>query len=85
MEPITDQQHQVIETTRRVARSLAREISSKGIPHPDIAIGFVYALHDIATELNEDPVAAIEWIRNAADVMESSFLGGACAEPPASH
>lgn len=79
MTPITEGEAAAIETSRRLMRSLIRKLTEKGVEPADATIAQAYALHDAATELTGGPVAAIEWMRTAADVMERQLLGGSHA------
>ena len=81
MKPIDDATAMAISKTRNLTRRLGREIVAKGVEPADVAVGIVYALHDISTELHGDPAAAIEWVRNAADIMEQGIMDGSFEAP----
>ena len=76
IEPITDGEEAVIDTWRKLTRSLATKLSQRGVEPADITIALAYALHDAATELTGDPMGAVEWMRTAADTMERQLMGG---------
>ncbi len=43
----------------------------------DVALGALYAAHDLAQRAGMTPADAIEWLRNAADLMERQLLASA--------
>ena len=45
----------------------------------DVALGSLYASHDLAMRAGMTPIEAIEWLRTAADLMERQILDGATA------
>ena len=75
MQQITEAEVQIIETSRTLARRLMAQLEAKGVQPADATIGLVYALHDAATDLTGDPIAAITWMRNAADMMALQVEG----------
>ena len=83
MQPISDAEAAVIETTRNLTRTLIAKLAAKGAEPADATIGLAYALHDAASELTGNPVEAVEWMRNATDLMEQQLMGGNHA--PTSH
>ena len=61
-----------IEAVRRPIRRLVDRFPDR---EPiDVAIGALYAAHDLAMRSGLDKAAAIEWIRTAADQMERQLL-----------
>ncbi len=46
----------------------------------DVALGAVYASHDLAQRAGMSAAEAIEWLRSAADLMERQLLERAQAE-----
>jgi hypothetical protein len=40
----------------------------------DVALGALYASHDLARRAGMTPVEAIDWLRTAADCMERQLL-----------
>ncbi|MFZ2996264.1 hypothetical protein [Sphingobium sp.] len=72
---ISEQTAAAIELCRRINRSAARQYEDRGIEKADVAIAAIYSAHDLAMDLhNGDPHAAIEWMRNATDIMERTLL-----------
>lgn len=61
-----------IEAVRGPVRRLADRFGDRD--PADIAIGALYAAHDLAMRSGLDPAAAIEWIRTAADEMERQLI-----------
>lgn len=76
MPDLTDAEEAVIDTARKLTRSLVRKLTERGVQPADTTIALAYALHDAATELTGDPISAIEWMRTAADTMERQLMGG---------
>ncbi len=76
MNPINETEAAIIETTRRLTRSLIAKLAAEGVEPADATIGLAYALHDAATELTGDAVQAVEWMRTASDMMENQLMGG---------
>ena len=83
MPPITDAEEAVIETSRKLTRSLVSKLTERGVQPADATIALAYALHDAAPELTGDPVSAIEWMRTASDLMERQMMGGGDGKPTA--
>lgn len=83
MQPITDAEAAIIETTRNLTRTLIAKLAAQGVEPADATIGLAYALHDAASELTGDPVEAIEWMRAATDLMENQLMGGSNGKPTA--
>lgn len=61
-----------IEAIRGPVRRMADRFP--GVEPIDIALGAVYASHDLATRAGMTPHQAIEWLRTAADVMERQLM-----------
>ena len=68
-----------IEMTRGIYRKAAAQCIVRGIQPVDAVIGMIYATHDVAQTIGHSPAGAIEYLRNALDVMERQVLaqGGA--------
>ena len=75
MQPITDAETQIIETSRKLARRLLAKLEMEGVQPADATIGLAYALHDAATDLTGDPVAGLGWIRTAIETMAVQVEG----------
>ena len=71
---MSDAEHESIERARILVRKLARLLTLKGLPHADATVALAYALHDSASDLTGNPFAGIEWMRDAADVMERKLM-----------
>lgn len=67
-------EHELIEHARILVRKLARLLTLKGLPHADATVALAYALHDSASDLTGNPIAGIEWMRDAADLMERKLM-----------
>jgi hypothetical protein len=65
-----------IDTFRALHRRLGDLGKAKGVQPIDLAVSSMYATHDLAMRAGMDAHAAIEWIRTAADTMESQVLAG---------
>lgn len=77
---MTDHEHAQIELCRRINRRAADQYQAKGVEPADIVIAAIYSAHDLASGLHDgNPVAAIEHLRTALDVMERQLLGDARA------
>lgn len=64
-------------------RRLADELAARGLTTEEIAIGNVYALFDIAEHHAGPEQGAIEWLRDAIDVLERGLLDGHARRTPA--
>lgn len=73
---LTDQEAETIERCRRINRRTAEMIAGRGVEPADIAIGNLYALFDLAERVAGPGQAAIEWLRDGVDLMESQILKG---------
>ena len=61
----------VIEFCRKMNRKAAEKYAEVGARPDDIALGAVYSAYDLATVHNGgDPVASLEWLRRALDMLE---------------
>lgn len=61
-----------IETVRACIRRLPERLPDR---EPiDLALGAIYASHDLAQRAGMNAHDAIEWIRTAADLMERQIL-----------
>lgn len=78
---MTDAEVAAIDLTRRLTRSLVAKVTARGIHPADATIALAYALHDASTQLTGDRASAVEWMRNAADVMERQLI----ADRPVRH
>lgn len=63
-----------IETCRRINRSAAARYAEHGVSAEDAAIAAIYSAHDLAMHTGRNSVDALDWMRNALDVMEGSLL-----------
>lgn len=43
----------------------------------DVAMGALFASHDLARRAGMSPIEAVEWLRTAADLMERQLLDAA--------
>lgn len=68
---------QAIEAVRGPIRRLTDRFPQ--MPVIDVALGALYASHDLACRAGMTPVEAIEWLRTAADLMERQLLNQAKA------
>jgi len=62
--------------TIEAVRAPIRRIAER-LPHfetIDVAIGTLYAAHDLACRSGMSRYAAVEWLRTAADLMERQLL-----------
>jgi hypothetical protein len=82
MEPVSDQEHAVIEGARRLYRKVGIELAARGVTPADNAISAVYAAHDLALNLTGSVSAGIDWMRDALDIMEQQALKGVRHERP---
>lgn len=64
----------IIETVRRPIARLPEKLPN--FEPIDLALGALYASHDLAQRAGMSPVEAIEWLRTAADLMERQLLDG---------
>ena len=71
-----------IDLTRDLCRRAALECQAHGISVEDVAVGSLYAAHDIAQRFKQDPFAAIEWLRTGLDLMERQLLFDARENKP---
>ncbi|OHT22189.1 hypothetical protein BHE75_04213 [Sphingomonas haloaromaticamans] len=63
-----------IERCRALNRRAAAKYFELGIEPIDAAIAAIYSAHDLAVAAVGDAHGAIEWMRNAADLMERQLL-----------
>ncbi|UUL82229.1 hypothetical protein [Sphingomonas qomolangmaensis] len=66
----------VIEMAQRLNTSLHAKLVDKGVAPIDALIAGTYALHQLATKFHGDPIAAVEWLRDAIDTIEGQAMGG---------
>ena len=64
----------VIEMAQRLHGSLNRKLRERGVLPIDALIAATYAAHHSASELHGNPVAAVEWMRDALDTIERQAL-----------
>lgn len=65
----------VIELSQRLHGSLHRKlIDGQGVRPIDALIAAIYSTHDLASQVHGNPVAAVEWIRDAADTIERQLM-----------
>jgi len=66
---------QAIEICRNLNRKAAVECEKRGISLEDVTLGALYAAFDVAQRLKSgDPMAAVEWLRTGADVIERQLM-----------
>ena len=64
----------VVEMSERLHTSLHRQLIDRGVAPIDALLASVSATHALATVLHGNPVAAIEWMRNALDLAERNVI-----------
>lgn len=64
----------VIESAQRHHGKLHQKLIETGVAPIDALIGSVYASHQLASQLHGNPIAAIEWMRDALDTIERQAL-----------
>ncbi|QQN73620.1 hypothetical protein [Croceicoccus sp. YJ47] len=65
----------VIEMAQKLHGSLHEKLIERGVAPIDALIASIYATHNLATKLHGDPIAAVEWMRDATDTMERQAMG----------
>ncbi|MBR0551740.1 hypothetical protein [Stakelama marina] len=65
----------VIDMAQRLHGSLHDKLIEKGVAPIDALIASLYATHQLAAKLHGNPVAAVEWMRDALDTIERQALG----------
>lgn len=74
-----------IEAARRVHRRAAACMAGHGLAPCDNAIAAIYAAHDLAMHHTGNAASAIDWLRDALDLMERQLLEGVGDGKPATH
>lgn len=65
----------VIVLSQRLHGSLHRKlIDGQGVRPIDALVAAIYSTHDLASRVHGNPVAAVEWIRDAADTIERQLM-----------
>lgn len=64
----------VIESAQRLHTSLHAKLADAGVLPIDTLIASAWATFHLAKAVHGDPVLAISWIRDTADVMERQLL-----------
>lgn len=64
----------VVEMSERLHTSLHRKLIERGVAPVDALLASASATHALATVLHGNPVAAIEWMRDALDLIERQVL-----------
>ncbi|WP_126172855.1 hypothetical protein [Altericroceibacterium xinjiangense] len=64
----------VIEMAQRLHGSLHEKLVERGVEPIDALIASLYATHDLASKLHGNPIAAVEWMRDAIDTIERQLL-----------
>ncbi|RYD27942.1 MAG: hypothetical protein EOP89_03650 [Lysobacteraceae bacterium] len=65
----------VIAMTTRLTTKLQHQLVTRGVEPIDALLGTVASAHAVASRLHGDnPVAAVEWMRNVLDVIERQAL-----------
>ena len=72
-----------IEAARCVQRKAAELCVARGASVEEAAIGLLYAAFDVAERHAGEGIAAIEWLRTSADVLEQCILSGGGRLPDA--
>lgn len=67
---------EVVDKVRRILRGGGQRMIAAGAPVEDVAIGATYAAFDLAELVAGEGMAAVEWLRTAADVMERTVMAG---------
>lgn len=75
--PELAQAHQV----RRILRTGSMKFIEAGVLPVDVGIGAVNAAFDIAELFAGEGLAAVEWLRNAVDMIERAAMEGAPRVP----
>lgn len=65
----------VIEMAQRLNGSLHDKLIDEGVKPIDTLIAAIYSTHQLATRFHGNPVAAVEWLRDALDTIERQALG----------
>lgn len=65
-----------IDLCRNINRKAANEYATRGISAEDIALASIYSAFDIAEAAKGPGVVAVEWLRNALDVIERQVIAG---------
>lgn len=71
----------VIDMAQKLHTSLHIKLTDNGVEPIDALIASLYATHRLASVLHGNPVAAVEWMRDALDTIERQAL----ASPEAHH
>lgn len=71
-----DLAHAHVNATRAVLRKAADMCVKRGAAIEDAAIGAAYAAFDIAERHAGEGLGAIEWLRDALDLMERGIMDG---------
>jgi hypothetical protein len=66
-----------IEMCRKLNRSAATKYGEHGVSAEDVAIAAAYSAFDLAADLTGSRIAAIEWLRNAVDLVERQVMAEA--------
>ena len=80
---VTDAETALVERTRGIVRKITTLLMLRGLPRADATVALAYALHDAASDLTGSAFAGIEWMRDAADVMERKLMEDGDGKPTA--
>jgi hypothetical protein len=64
----------VIAKAQRLHNSLHDKLAEAGVQPIDALIASLYATHNLGSRVHGNPVAAIEWMRDAVDTIERQVL-----------
>ncbi len=70
-----------IASTRAIFRKAAEKCAEHGVTIEEAAIAAMYAAFDLAEAHAGPDIVAIEWQRNACDVIERSIMQGGKRSP----
>lgn len=80
---VTEEEYQgarpVIEMAQRLHGSLQTKLAEHGVQPIDVLIASTFAAHNLASALHGNPIAAIEWMRDALDTIERQIMTGGTA------
>lgn len=69
-----DQAKPVVDMAQRFYASLHGKLTDCGVAPMDALIASTYATHKLATVIHGDNIAAVEWMRDALDLIERQAL-----------
>ena len=63
-----------IEMTRRIGRKAGAKCAERGVTLEEVAIAALYSAFDAASAHAGPGIAAVEWLRTGADMLEREIL-----------